>query len=123
VAAERGWLSLYVLRVQGRAVAFHYGLIHDGRYLLLKPAYDEQLGACSPGQLLLEDVAREGIARGWTAFDFLGPDMPWKRDWTERRLAHDWLYVFRDSALGRALAAAKFRLVPAVREVASRWKR
>jgi CelD/BcsL family acetyltransferase involved in cellulose biosynthesis len=123
VAAERGWLSLYVLRVQGRAVAFHYGLVHGGRYLLLKPAYDEQLGACSPGQLLVEDVAREGISRGWSAFDFLGPDMPWKRDWTDRRLAHQWLYVFRDSALGRALAAAKFRLVPAVREVVSRWKR
>ena len=123
VAAARGWLALYLLRVQGRAVGFHYALAYEGRYLLLKPAYDEQVAACSPGQLLVEDVARDGVSRGWTEFDFLGPDMTWKRDWTSARRHHDWLYVFRDTRLGRALASAKFRLVPAAREVVDRWKR
>jgi len=123
VASARGWLALYLLRVQGRAVAFHYALTYGGRYLLLKPAYDEQVSSCSPGQLLVEDVVRDGVARGWSEFDFLGPDMPWKREWTSTARHHDWLYVFRDTRLGRALASAKFRLVPAAREVVARWKR
>ncbi len=122
-AAAQGELSLYFLRLDGRAVAFHYGLTHGGTYLLLKPGYDEALKECSPGQLLMEEVLRDCIARGLTEFDFLGPDMIWKRDWTDRARQHTWLFVFRDTTLGRALREAKFRWVPAAKERLSRWKK
>ena len=122
-AAVRDELALYFLSVGGRPVAFQYGLTYAGRYLLLKPAYDETFKECSPGQLLVDEVLGDCIARGLTEMDFLGPDMTWKRDWTERVRVHTWLHVFRDTALGRALCAAKFRWVPAVKEVAARWRR
>ena len=79
-----GRLALYFLRLDGRAVAFHFGLESAGRYFLLKPGYDESLKECSPGQLLMEDVLPIACMRGPTEFDFLGPDMGWKRDWTDR---------------------------------------
>ncbi len=122
-AAYRGRLALYFLRLDGRPVAFHYGLEYGGRYFLLKPGYDEGLKECSPGQLLMEEVVGACIDKGLHEFDFLGPDMVWKRDWTDKARRHTWLYVFNDSALGRALCAAKFRWGPAVKEVVSRWKR
>lgn len=122
-AAYAGRLSLYFLRLDGRAVAFQYGLTHAGRYLLLKPGYDETLKECSPGQLLMDEVLRDCIARGLTEFDFLGPDMVWKRDWTDRVRVHTWLFVFRNSQLGRALCAAKFKWIPAAREAVARWKK
>ncbi|WNG16327.1 GNAT family N-acetyltransferase [Cystobacter fuscus] len=122
-AAYDGRLALYYLRLDGRAVAFQYSLEYGGRYFLLKPGYDETLGDCSPGQLLMEEVLRECIGRGLREFDFLGPDMSWKRDWTDQVRRHTWLYVFNDSAFGRALCAAKFRWAPAAREVMARWKR
>ncbi len=122
-AAYAGRLVLYFLRLDGRAVAFHYALEYGGRYLLLKPGYDESLGDCSPGQLLMEDVLRDCVGRGLREFDFLGPDMVWKRDWTDKARRHTWLYVFNDTTLGRALCAAKFRWAPAAREVVARWKR
>ncbi len=121
-AAARGELSLYFLRCAGRAVAFHFGLTHGRRYLLLKPGYDEGLKECSPGQLLMEQVLEDCVARGLTEFDFLGPDMPWKRDWTDLTRRHTWLFVFRDTTLGRALREAKFRWVPAARRRMARWK-
>ncbi|HSP79034.1 MAG TPA: GNAT family N-acetyltransferase, partial [Myxococcaceae bacterium] len=122
-AGYAGRLALYFLRLDGRAVAFQYGLCHGGRYFLLKPGYDESLGECSPGQLLMEEVLRDCIARGLREFDFLGPDMVWKRDWTDRVRRHSWLYVFNDTAFGRALCAAKFRWGPRAREVVTRWTR
>ncbi|NVJ28243.1 GNAT family N-acetyltransferase [Myxococcus sp. AM011] len=122
-AAYRKKLALYFLRLDGRAVAFHFGLEDDGRYFLLKPGYDEQLRECSPGQLLMEEVVGACIDRGLREFDFLGPDMVWKRDWTEQVRRHTWLYIFNDSAFGRALCAAKFRWSPAVKEVVAKWKR
>ena len=121
-ASYRGQLALYFLRVDGRPVAFHFGLVDGQRYLLLKPGYDEALRECSPGQLLVERVLEDCIGRGLTEFDFLGPDMVWKRDWTDRRRVHTWLYVFRDSAFGRGLRAAKFRWVPLAKEAVARWK-
>lgn len=122
-AAYAGELALHFLRLDGRPVAFHLGLQADGRYFLLKPGYDESLKECSPGQLLMDEVVKELIRRGVREFDFLGPDMVWKRDWTDQVRPHAWLYVFRDSAFGRALCAAKFRWAPVAKEMVSRWKR
>ncbi|RYZ41326.1 MAG: GNAT family N-acetyltransferase [Myxococcaceae bacterium] len=122
-SAYRGRLALYFLRLDGRAVAFQYGLEYGKRYFLLKPGYDESLKECSPGQLLTEEVLAACLDRGLTEFDFLGPDMVWKRDWTDQVRKHTWLYVFNDTAFGRALCAAKFRWVPAAKEAVARWKR
>jgi CelD/BcsL family acetyltransferase involved in cellulose biosynthesis len=119
-AAERGQLALHFLRLDGRAIAFHYALEHGGRYLLLKPAYDEGLRELSPGQLLTWEVFRSCIARGLTEFDFLGPDMPWKRDWASVTRRHTWLWIFRPTVAGRLAWAAKFRWVPAVEKVVRR---
>lgn len=115
VAEAQQWLTLFFLRLDGRPVAFHYGLTHGGRYFLLKPGYDESLRECSPGQLLLEEVLRDSTGRGQTEFDFLGPDMVWKRDWTSHVRPHSWIYLFRDNAMGRALCNAKFEWVPAAK--------
>ncbi|HVE85599.1 MAG TPA: GNAT family N-acetyltransferase, partial [Myxococcales bacterium] len=119
VAAEQRWLSLYFLKVGGRTVAFHFGLQVGGRYFLLKPGYDESLGECSPGQLLVDEVLRDLFHRGAHELDFLGPRMTWKLDWTQRLRPHCWLFVLRPTLKGRALHAARFRLGPR----AARWVR
>ena len=118
-ASYAGRLSMFFLRLDGRAIAFHYGLQKDQRYFLLKPAYAEDLAECSPGQLLMEEVLRDCVARGIEELDFLGPDMPWKRDWTQHTRVHHWLFVFRDHALGRALRRAKFDWLPALKRTLS----
>ncbi len=122
-ASGMGALALYFLRLNGRPVGFHYALEYAGRYLLLKPAYDEVLKECSPGQLLMEEVLRACTNRGLSELDFLGPDMVWKRDWTDLVRPHSFLFIFRPGPLGRALAELKFRCVPAVKERVERWKR
>jgi CelD/BcsL family acetyltransferase involved in cellulose biosynthesis len=104
-------------------VAFHYALATPEKYLLLKPGYDESLGECSPGQLLMEDVLKECVEGGLGEIDFLGPDMVWKRDWTDQVRPHAWRYVFRKGPKGRALCAAKFRWLPAAKEAWARWTR
>ena len=122
-AAREGWLALRALELDGRPVAMHLGLLHRRVYALPKPAYDEALGACSPGQLLLREVLAECEARGLAELDFLGPDMPWKRDWAPAFRPHDWLHVYRPGVAGRVRHALKHRLKPLAREVFSWWRR
>jgi CelD/BcsL family acetyltransferase involved in cellulose biosynthesis len=121
-AAARGALAIRTLRLDGRAVAVHLGLVHAGAFHLPKTAYDEALGAVSPGQLLQHEVLSECEARGLTAFEFLGPDMPWKRDWEPEHVPHDWLYVYRPSFAGRAMHTLKHRVRPAVKEALAWWR-
>jgi CelD/BcsL family acetyltransferase involved in cellulose biosynthesis len=121
-AAARGALALRTLTLDGRAVAVHLGLVHAGSYYLPKTAYDEALGAVSPGQLLQREVLSECEARGLAAFEFLGPDMPWKRDWEPEHVPHDWLYVYRPSFAGRAMHTLKHRVRPAVKEALAWWR-
>ncbi len=122
-AAYAGRLSLYFLRLDGRPVAFQYGLTYGGRYFLLKPGYDESLKECSPGQLLMDEVLADCLARGLYECDLLGPDMMWKRDWTEKVRRHTFLYIFDHSAFGRALCSAKFRWIPTAKTIMARWKK
>jgi CelD/BcsL family acetyltransferase involved in cellulose biosynthesis len=121
-AGREGWLALRALELDGRPIAMHFGLVHRGVYSLPKPAYDETLGACSPGQLLFREVLAECEARRLGELDFLGPDMPWKRDWEPSLRPHDFLYVYRPGLPGAALHAKKFRLNPLAKEVLS-WLR
>jgi GNAT acetyltransferase-like protein len=122
-AAREKLLALRTLTAGGRPVAFHYALATKDTYFLLKPGYDESLGECSPGQLLMEDVLKDCAGAGLRELDFLGPDMPWKRDWTDQVRPHHWLYVYRKGRLGRALRSVKFHWLPAAKEAWARWKR
>lgn len=121
-AAARGALALRALTLDGRPIGVHLGLVHRGVYYLPKTAYDERLAKVSPGQLLQREVLAECEARGLGGFDFLGPDMPWKRDWEPEHAPHDWLYVYRPSLAGRAMHTLKHRVRPAVKEVVAWWR-
>jgi CelD/BcsL family acetyltransferase involved in cellulose biosynthesis len=122
-AADGGWLAMRELTLDGRPVAMHLGLRYRGVYALPKPAYDEARSACSPGQLLLREVLAESAASGCVELDFLGPDMPWKRDWEPRFRQHAWLYVYRPGLTGRGLHAARHTLRPLAKEVLRWWRR
>src|SRR5205814_659156 len=116
----RGELSLHFLRVGGRRVAFHFAIESGGVYYLFKPGFDAALGRYGLGHLLVWEVALALVARGARELDFLGDDLPWERDWTGAARRHEWLYVYRPTAFGRALYAWKARAVPALRPLARR---
>jgi CelD/BcsL family acetyltransferase involved in cellulose biosynthesis len=121
-AARRGALAVRTLALDGRAVAVHLGIVHRGVYYLPKTAYHEGLGQASPGQLLQREVLAECEALGLSRFDFLGPDMEWKRDWAPSHAPHDWLYVYRPSLAGSVMHTLKHRVRPVVKEALSWWR-
>jgi len=121
-AEREGLLRLRFLRLDGKAIAFQFALEDGARYLLLKPTYDEAYRDVGPGHLLMEEVLQDCITRGLQEFDFLGPDMPWKSDWSKEGRPHDWLYLFRGPR-GRMVHCLKFRMAPMVRAVHARWVR
>ena len=116
-AALHGYLSLFFLRLDGRPIAFHFGLVYDGVYSVPKLAYDEALRGASPGLVLLEEAIKDGISRGLRGYDFLGAEAEWKNKWSSSVRPNHWLFIFRDTLIGHALRKAKFGWLPAARRV------
>jgi CelD/BcsL family acetyltransferase involved in cellulose biosynthesis len=127
--ATRGQLACYFLTVGGRRVAFHFALIDNDTYYLFKPGFAPALASFGPGHLLVDLVARDLIARGVRELDFLGDDMPWKREWTLNVQthnfnvrAHNFVYLFAPSRRGWLLAHWKLRLAPALKHALARGR-
>jgi CelD/BcsL family acetyltransferase involved in cellulose biosynthesis len=118
--AARGRLACYFLKAGPRRVAFHFALVDDDTYYLLKPGFDPALASYGLGHLLVDAVARDLITLGIRELDFLGEDMEWKREWTDHTRAHRFSCVFAPTLCGRALAAWKLRFVPGVKRLAPR---
>jgi len=82
-AGCRGWQRLAFLRVDGRALAFQFGL-DDGRsYYFLKGGIARAYARFAPGKLLVDFMLRHANSKGLESFEFLGAAEPWKLEWTE----------------------------------------
>ena len=80
-AAERGWLRLAFLRVDGRPVAFQYAF-EDGRiYYPLKGGYDPRYREFSPGKLIIHSTLSRAFSTGLARYEFLGGEAQYKRVW------------------------------------------
>ncbi len=99
-AAERGWLRLCFLRLDGHPVAFDYN-VHAGRvYYGLKGGYDEAFRRFSPGKVLLMAMIERIFDEGVDRYDFLGEEEPYKLDWSDGTRPRVLAQAFSPSPLG-----------------------
>jgi len=99
-AAARGWLRLSFLRIDGRAIAFQYGVEEGGVYYFLKGGYDPAFHRFAPGKLLVQAMLHRAFDAGLARFDFLGGDEPWKLEWTATCRQRVIVHAFAPSLAG-----------------------
>ncbi len=115
LTGPKGRLSLHLLRVGGKPIAFHYSLRNDGAIYLLKTEYDLAYQAYSPGHQIQKHVLESCHARGLREFDFLGPDMEWKREWAACARPHVRLLLFRRGVRSRVAAFVELQAKPVLK--------
>jgi CelD/BcsL family acetyltransferase involved in cellulose biosynthesis len=113
-AADRGWLRLLFLAIDGRRIATAYSVCYRDRLLFLKTGYDPEFEKCSPFRLLTYMALRDAFTAGLAEVDFLGDTEPWKLEWTKTTRPHDWLFIFANTLRGRLVHQLKFRVKPAL---------
>lgn len=101
-AARRGVLRLAFLRLDGRAVAFQFGLEERGTYYFLKGGYDVNLRQFAPGKLLARHMLARSVRAGLERFEFLGASEPWKGEWTRTWRERVVVSAFAAGPLGQA---------------------
>jgi CelD/BcsL family acetyltransferase involved in cellulose biosynthesis len=81
-AAERGWLRLGFLTVEGRRVAFDFGIEADGAFYIPKGGFDVEYRKLGPGQLLTYAGVKRAFETGLETYELLGQQDEYKRQWT-----------------------------------------
>jgi CelD/BcsL family acetyltransferase involved in cellulose biosynthesis len=111
-AAEKGWLRLNFLTLDGRKIAFDFSLLYKKNIYLLKPGYDPEFAPMSPYNSLCYLTLKDAFESGVSEYDFLGMKDDWKLNWTGATRPHVWMYIFSDRLRTSLLHYAKFRLLP-----------
>jgi CelD/BcsL family acetyltransferase involved in cellulose biosynthesis len=99
-AADRGWLRIHILRLDGRALAVSLALRCDGIHFHLKMGYDPEYRQLAPGMLLMRELIHNAFTEGLRRVEMLGEDEAYKRVWcpeTRERIA---LQAFAPSIAG-----------------------
>ena len=83
--AERGWLRLYRLHVDGKVIAAVYGIELGRRFYYYQSGWDPAWSARSPGMVLVGRTVEDAYARDLTDYDFLRGTEAYKLDWAGDR--------------------------------------
>ena len=106
-AARDGCFAFDFLELNGQAIAGHFGLFRDGRYMVPKAAYDESFSRFGVGHLIVSNILREYYPRGLREFDFVGPATWDESRWASKRRSHFNLFVFSRGLYGTLLHFAR----------------
>lgn len=120
LAAERGWLSLWLLSLDDKPVAMEYQLVADGDVFALRSDFDRALEEVSPGTHLNRQVLERLFGRGLRRY-YMGPgNNAYKHRWTESVAPVHELAVYGRSLAGRTLALWESSVKPAMNRVRER---
>ena len=100
-ALDRGWLRMYVLRLNEEIAAVMYGLFYGQRFYFYQHGFDDRYARHSIGLVLMALTIRMAITEGAQAFDMLWGTEGYKALWARetRRLAR--IHLFPPHMAGR----------------------
>jgi CelD/BcsL family acetyltransferase involved in cellulose biosynthesis len=78
---QRGWLRLFVLRLDGRPAAALYGMRYFQKFYFYQCGFDPALARHSPGLVTLAHSIRSALAEGADEYDMLHGDEEYKFHW------------------------------------------
>jgi len=108
VASKEKWLRLSFLKVGEKYAAFDFSLVYNNTTYCLKIGYDPEFSPYSVGQILCRENIKRSFSEKCDEYHFLGETSVQKRDWTSHSRRVQWLYVYNNTILGKAIYAYKF---------------
>jgi CelD/BcsL family acetyltransferase involved in cellulose biosynthesis len=122
LALERGWLRLFVMKLDGRPVAALYGIRYRRAFCFYQTGFDPSFARYGVGQVTVGLSIKSAIDEGVDEYDLLHGAEPYKFDWARqvRELSRIALYPpgvrgalhRRLEELGRTARRTARRLLP-----------
>jgi CelD/BcsL family acetyltransferase involved in cellulose biosynthesis len=100
VALKRGWLRLYMLRLNEKPAACLYGFLYWGTFYFYQSSFDAAYTESSVGMIAMGLAIRSAIEEGAYEFDLLHGDEPYKSHWSRHSRDLARLESYPPGALG-----------------------
>jgi len=100
-ALHRGWLRMYVLRVDGAPAAVMYGFLYDQKFYFYQHGYDDRYQQHGIGLVLMAFTIRAAIDEAAVEFDMLWGVEPYKFLWAHGRRELRNIHLFPQTVAGR----------------------
>ena len=114
-AWRNGWLSVWVLKLDAKAIAMEYQLVYEGNVHALRSDFDTRREELSPGAHLNQVLLQRLFGRGLTHY-YMGPgENAYKTRWTSEGEMLDEIVVYGKSLRSRLRWFLEARLKPALR--------
>jgi CelD/BcsL family acetyltransferase involved in cellulose biosynthesis len=94
-AAERGWLRLHLLELDGTLIAGSLVVAFGGEGFFLKTAFDESYAQLGPGVVVMAEMLRAACEEGLRGMDLLGRADQYKMRWTDTTRPRQRLRMYR----------------------------
>jgi hypothetical protein len=95
LAAQRGWLRIYVLYLEGKPSAFWWGYLYKGTFYIDIPGYDPEYSAYKIGTYLMVKMIENLIQDGLTQkVDYGLGDAQYKRSFSDESWQDAYVYIF-----------------------------
>lgn len=101
----RGWLELWLMEMDGTAVAAQIGMRYGDCLCSLQEGFDPEFASDSVGYVLRSHVLRESIEGGLRTYDFLCGDQEAKQRWGATVTHYVDLHFARPNSFGAAYLA------------------
>jgi CelD/BcsL family acetyltransferase involved in cellulose biosynthesis len=85
VARDRGWLRLFVLRLDDKPAAALYGFRYGNVFYFYQSGFDPKYSGDSVGVVTMGLAIRKALEEGVDEFDLLHGDESYKRHWTRQQ--------------------------------------
>ena len=121
--APRGWVRLFLLEADGKAIAAYYGFSVRGRFLALQSGFDPAWSRYSVGLVMVGLAIEESIRSGHKEFDFLRGNERYKFHWTGYVREAVTIRYFNDTPAGSMMFLVSWMSVKwaAARRALRRW--
>lgn len=114
-AMRNGWLSLWLLFLDGKALAMEYQLRDAGNVYALRADFDAECEDISPGSHLMRMLLETLFGRGLHRY-YMGPgENAYKLRWTSEAVAQHRILVYGKTLSGRIIGILDDIVIPAVR--------
>ena len=121
LAGKRGWLMVWLLKVEGAPVAMEYDLEHEGKVYALRADFDESFKKYSPGTYLEYRIIKHLFEKGYHEYN-TGPGLgAYKLHWTDQLKEDIVLHVCNNNLKGLTIWSLESKILPLLKWFRNRF--
>ena len=111
-AALKEWLSLWILRIEGKPVAFEYHLKYKNIVHALRAEFDEHYEKYSPGSVLDAYIVEQLFSKNIKGYDMGGSADAYKTHWTSCLKLHVNVFIFNKKLYSKFIKSIESKMIP-----------